>query len=68
MTESRRPGSGPSLLLAVGVIASTIVAWLLSHSSWLALVGSVGVLPWVSAFSCAKPVVDVTLIVKPAAP
>ena len=39
MTESRRLGTGPSLLLAVGVISSTIVAWLLSHSSWLSLVG-----------------------------
>ena len=39
MTESRIPGTGPILLLAVGVIASTIVAWLLSHSSWLALLG-----------------------------
>ena len=39
MSESQRPGVGPSLLLAVGVIASTIVAWFLSHSSWLALLG-----------------------------
>ena len=39
MTESRRLGTGPSLLLAFGVIASTIVTWLLSHLSWLVLVG-----------------------------
>ena len=39
MTKSRRLGTGPSLLLAVGVIASTLAAWLLSHSSWLALAG-----------------------------
>ncbi len=39
MTDSRRPGTGPILLLAVGVIASTIAAWLLSYSTWLTLIG-----------------------------
>jgi len=39
MSESRRPGAGPILLLALGIIASTVVAWLLPHSAWLALVG-----------------------------
>ena len=38
MTAHRTPGIGPSLLLAAGVIASTIAAILLSHASWLVLV------------------------------
>ena len=39
INESRGLGTGPSLLLAAGVIASTIVAWLLSRSSWFVLTG-----------------------------
>jgi len=41
MSKSQRRGLGPILLLAAGIIVSTVVAWLLPHSAWLALVGPV---------------------------
>ena len=39
MTKSRTLGRGPSLVLAGGVLACTILAVLFSHSAWLALLG-----------------------------
>ena len=41
MNESRRPGIVPSLLLAIGIIVSTVLVSLLADVSWLILAGPV---------------------------
>ena len=41
MTKSGTMGIGPSLILGAGVLASTILSVLFSHSAWLVLLGPV---------------------------